>query len=166
MSAPRLRRAVRALVVDDEGRFLLVRLVYPHGAWWVLPGGGLDEGEDDETALRRELREEIGLDDCEIDAIVWRRVHEFDFVDAAGARWGGQRETVHLVRVGRFEPQPQMTHDELRAENIDTIRWWTPDEVDTNIGADAFAPRDIASLARAVIAKGPPAAPPDLHQRD
>jgi 8-oxo-dGTP pyrophosphatase MutT (NUDIX family) len=166
MSAPRLRPAVRALVVDDEGRFLLVRLSYPHGAWWVLPGGGLDDGEDDETALRRELREEIGLDECEVDAIVWRRVHEFDFVDATGARWGGQRETVHLVRVGRFEPRPQMTAEELRAENLDTIRWWTTGEVSGYVGPDSFAPPDIASLVHAVIANGPAAVPPDLHQRD
>jgi 8-oxo-dGTP pyrophosphatase MutT (NUDIX family) len=166
MNAPRLRRAVRALVVDDEGRFLLVRLAYPHGAWWVLPGGGLDEGEDDAAALRRELREEIGLDNCEIGATVWRRVHEFNFADTTGAQWGGQRETVHLVRVDRFEPRPQMTAEELRAENLDTIRWWTPDEVSDYVGSDSFAPPDIASLVRDVIDNGPPVSPPDLHQRD
>jgi 8-oxo-dGTP pyrophosphatase MutT (NUDIX family) len=53
-----LRAAVRALVLDENDHVLMVRLVFGHGAYWVLPGGGIDEGEDVLSALRRELREE------------------------------------------------------------------------------------------------------------
>ena len=55
---PALRRhAVRAVVVCD-GEILLMRTA--DGAL-KLPGGGVDDGESDETALRREVDEETGL---------------------------------------------------------------------------------------------------------
>jgi len=63
-----LRRAAVAITIvgDDEGRacFLLTRraaTLRRHAGQWALPGGGIDPGEDLETAARRELLEEVGL---------------------------------------------------------------------------------------------------------
>ena len=58
MSALRLRDAVRAVVVDPDDRVLLVRFEFPHWIGWATPGGGVDSGETDEAAIRRELAEE------------------------------------------------------------------------------------------------------------
>jgi 8-oxo-dGTP pyrophosphatase MutT (NUDIX family) len=51
------RRAVRAIVRQD-GRLLLVHSLKVGD--YKFPGGGVDEGESEEQALRRELREECG----------------------------------------------------------------------------------------------------------
>ncbi len=53
-----------ALIWDRRGRVLLVRHA-PSKPWfpgWATPGGSAREGEGPEAALRREVREEVGLE--------------------------------------------------------------------------------------------------------
>jgi len=58
--AGRAVRGCRVLVLNDEGRVLLIRHSYGSGHW-MLPGGGLSAGEDPIAGARRELREEVGM---------------------------------------------------------------------------------------------------------
>lgn len=51
-----------AIIFDDDGRVLLLEHVFRPDSGWGLPGGFLNKGEQPETALRREMREEIGVD--------------------------------------------------------------------------------------------------------
>ncbi|MEU0933411.1 MULTISPECIES: NUDIX domain-containing protein [unclassified Embleya] len=58
----RLIPCVGAIVLDSEGRLLLVqRAKMPGKGQWSLPGGRVDEGETDAVALAREMAEETGL---------------------------------------------------------------------------------------------------------
>jgi 8-oxo-dGTP diphosphatase len=52
-----------AAVVIHEGRVLLIRRgKAPSAGEWSIPGGAVELGESVEAALRREVREETGLD--------------------------------------------------------------------------------------------------------
>ncbi len=145
-----LREAVRALVLDSGGRTLLTRYSDAYGAWWASPGGGVERGESDDEAVRRELREECGLRDIEVGVLLWTREHWF----AGMPGWGGQRERHYLVRVDPFEPEPEV---DLAAEHVDEIRWFALDELEDL----ATAPRRLEGLVRDLLEQGPPPEPLD-----
>jgi 8-oxo-dGTP diphosphatase len=56
--------SVKAVVLDDQGRCLVIRRSSAsknNAGLWDLPGGKLDPGETVDAALRREVEEETGL---------------------------------------------------------------------------------------------------------
>jgi phosphoglycolate phosphatase-like HAD superfamily hydrolase/ADP-ribose pyrophosphatase YjhB (NUDIX family) len=63
---------VGALIHDDAGRMLLFKTAKWSGLWGI-PGGKIEWGEPSEDALRREIREETGL---EIDSIQFVMVQD------------------------------------------------------------------------------------------
>jgi nucleoside triphosphatase len=52
---------VGALIVNGEEEILLVRS-YKWGTKYTVPGGHIELGERSETAVKREIKEEVGLD--------------------------------------------------------------------------------------------------------
>jgi 8-oxo-dGTP diphosphatase len=56
---PRIRVSA---ILSWQGRILLCRQEKPGKEYWLLPGGGVDGGESLIEALRRELREELGVE--------------------------------------------------------------------------------------------------------
>jgi len=57
------RVSVKGIAIDETGRFLLAK--EDNGKWELL-GGGLDHGEDPIAALKREIKEETGLEIIEV----------------------------------------------------------------------------------------------------
>ena len=144
-----LRDAVRAVLLDPDDRLLLVRFVFPDREVWAPPGGGVEAGEPDEPALRRELAEECGLSEFDLGPQLWFRTHW-----QLGERWGGQTDRYFLVRVPAFEPKPELTAEQLRAEGFDVMRWWTPAELAAS--TERFAPRRLPGLVDELLRDGPP----------
>ena len=62
MSNPRFAVTAGAIITDNRGRVLLLKHRFRPGTGWGMPGGFMQEGEQAEEALRRELREEVGLE--------------------------------------------------------------------------------------------------------
>jgi 8-oxo-dGTP pyrophosphatase MutT (NUDIX family) len=60
------RAIARAICIDDEGYFYFVRVsrddYFGKATLIETAGGGVEEGEDPGTAIRRELKEELGAD--------------------------------------------------------------------------------------------------------
>jgi TDG/mug DNA glycosylase family protein len=145
------RQAVRALVLDPDGRILLVRFDDELGQWWCTPGGGVDPGETDEAALTRELAEEVGLVEFDVGPLLWTREHCL----VNPTKWGGQHERHYLVRVDPFEPRPHFTAEQLAAEGVHEARWFTLDELDRL----TVGPKRLPELVRDLLEHGPPPEP-------
>jgi ADP-ribose pyrophosphatase YjhB (NUDIX family) len=55
-------RGVKCVVRDADGRVVFVRHTYGDRRSWEIPGGNLRRREDPEVAVRREMREELGVE--------------------------------------------------------------------------------------------------------
>jgi 8-oxo-dGTP pyrophosphatase MutT (NUDIX family) len=152
----RIRRAVRAVLLDPADRVLLARFDFPTAIVWALPGGGVEQHEDPLDALRRELAEELGLVGADIGPHVWSRLHVIPMLNGA---FDGQADQIHLVRTAAFAPEPQIGWDRLNAEYVHELRWWTLAEV---LASSAlFAPRRLGELLGRLLVEGTPADPID-----
>jgi len=100
--------ATRVIVVgvlhDGKGDYLLCRMPGDRGVFpgeWGLPGGGLEAGETLEQALRREIREELGLE--------LRTVEPLFFSDATLTKTqpdGTHRDYYMIFLLFRCIPEP------------------------------------------------------------
>jgi len=151
------RPAARVLLLDPDGRVLLLRFVMPDTgfAWWATPGGGLDARETPDQAARREVFEETGLRDFELGPCVWIREHVFHW---RGEHWR-QQERIYLARVEAFELSLEglLEHE---VEMMREHRWWSAAEIEAS--AERFAPRRLGQLLAELLRDGPPAKPLDV----
>ena len=110
-------------LIERDGRILLGRRAFDPGAGcWGLPGGFLEEAEAPLDGMRREVREETGLD-VEPGALfgTWLAPH-------------GERTVLVLVYraavVGGVE---------RAADDITELGWFGRDELPPDLGPPAFA---------------------------
>lgn len=153
-----LRQAARALVIDDADRVLLVQFSATGHEWWAMPGGGIEEGEPELVALRRELEEEVGLTDAELLGPIWHRIHPWP----DHPRFSGQAERIYFVRCAAFDPSPRLSWEHLNAEGVVALRWWSPEELRDGEGTIDFSPSRLPMLVATLLGDGLPATVVDV----
>jgi ADP-ribose pyrophosphatase YjhB (NUDIX family) len=114
---PRFTVTAGAVVTDEDGRILLLSHVFRPGSGWGIPGGFVEKGEQPEEALRRELREEVGL--------------ELERAEIAFVRTLGKQQQVEII----FRCRPRGALGRNNAE-IKSARWFAPDELPPGLSKD------------------------------
>ena len=104
---PKLYRPnVAAIIQRADGRVLIgQRSDYPES--WQFPQGGVDRGESAEEAVRREVREEVGLPEHLYKVTEHRGPYRYDFPTGPDRRgFHGQEQTYFLcVLLGSAAPE-------------------------------------------------------------
>jgi NAD+ diphosphatase len=111
--------AVAALIVRSDGRALFIRRAKDPGKGKLgLPGGFVDAGEDAETALAREVREEVGL---ELTALHYLSSHTNRYLYAG----------VTYATLDLFYLASARSPDNVRAlDAVESVIWLDPETVD------------------------------------
>jgi 8-oxo-dGTP pyrophosphatase MutT (NUDIX family) len=128
------RQAARVVLLDRTDRVLLLEASDParptKGAWWELPGGGIEGNEPTAAAAARELYEETGIVDIEMGPCVWRHHATFQF---AGYHFD-QYEHVHVARSDGGEYRPAGL-EALEVMAFKGARWWPLDDLAAHAAA-------------------------------
>jgi len=101
-----------AVIERDDGRWLMVRPVYRKG--WGLPGGFIDRKELPAEAVRRELREELGIE-VDLDPNPWM-VHDSTY---------RRLDTIFMARLADGTDPDSIA---IRTPELDDIGWFHPEE--------------------------------------
>jgi len=96
-----------AIVTNEDGKVLLLNHVLRPDSGWGYPGGFVDKGEQAEDAIRREVREETGI---ELDKLQLRHIRTFG-------------THIEILFVARSVGEP-----EVRSREIIELGWFGLDE--------------------------------------
>lgn len=111
-----LQVGVKILLKNSEGKFLLVRRnpkKYPEvGAKWDIVGGRIEPGTPLLENLKREIKEEVGLDYFGIPKLIVAQ----DILKP-------DKHIVRLTYTGEIEGDPKIDEDHIEA------KWFTVEEV-------------------------------------
>lgn len=113
---------VRIIIPDEEKRVLMVCQHHENKDIWMVPGGGIEEGEDAVQAGVREVLEETGLE-IEMGPLLW---HVEEVSEERGQRFVNffmGRLTGGHMQLG-MDPEFDDNHQVLRE-----VRFMTKDEL-------------------------------------
>ena len=131
---PEYRPCVGVMLVNAEGKaFVGKRIDNREGDWWQMPQGGIDDGEGIETALLREIWEEVGAKPEHLEIVT--QLPDELFYDLPpelhgklwGGRYRGQRQSWFLVRFTGTDADIDLeAHD---PPEFCEWKWVEPDEL-------------------------------------
>ncbi|MET0624018.1 MAG: NUDIX hydrolase [Pyrinomonadaceae bacterium] len=120
LTQPRFAVTAGAVISDERGRVLLLRHTLRKGSGWGIPGGFLNAGEQPEDAVRRELREETGL---ELEAVELAFVRTLTHVRQVEVIFRARMSAARLSALSKnFE--------------IDRAEWFALDALPEGVGRD------------------------------
>ena len=85
-----LRTGVGIIVLNKQNKIFVGKRKDNPGDKWQMPQGGVDEGEDYITAMKRELKEETGIENIKIIKEI-EKIYQYELPkDLVGIIWKGK----------------------------------------------------------------------------
>ncbi len=124
---------VAAVIRNSNGQILIARRPNTHpvaGGLWEFPGGKIEAGETPEKALRREIKEELGI---EIDVK--------NLIDVVSHVYVVPSLHLHILLIGYFA---DFVRGKIHLNDVAEVEWVSPDQRP----AHQFAPADVPFLEK------------------
>jgi 8-oxo-dGTP diphosphatase len=129
LTHPHFTVTAGAIIFNKANQVLLLKHRFRSGSGWGLPGGFLEAGEQPIEALRRELREELGLEILDVEIFLarsFRKPKQVEILFRARADDSGTPRTMEVERAEWFSldalpdglPRDQGTLVEQAAKSI------------------------------------------------
>jgi len=107
--------SVAAIITNEHGELLLLDHVLRPGSGWGLPGGFMEPGEQPAAAIRREIREETGI---ELTNVTFYRIRTLKR---------------HIEVLFRAETTGK---GEIRSREIKQVKWFAPADIPREMNLD------------------------------
>ncbi len=151
------RKSSRAIVLNKQNQVFLFCYTFDFfvekASIWITPGGGLDDGENFDEALKRELLEELGIELTEPAPFVFYRNPLYELKNGETVR---SEERFYLVYCEE-EMFSYAGWTESENKRMTAGKWWSAEEIKAS--GEKFFSEDILeiieSLSRGEIPKEP-----------
>jgi ADP-ribose pyrophosphatase YjhB (NUDIX family) len=100
--------SVAVIITNTNGKVLLLDHILRPGSGWGIPGGFIEHGEQPETAIRREIREEAGIELANLEMLRVRTINR------------------HIEMLFRAESNDTA---EVKSREIKSLGWFAVDEM-------------------------------------
>ncbi|MFA5745545.1 MAG: NUDIX hydrolase [archaeon] len=134
------RQGASAFIINDKKEFLMVLGVKKDRSepdYWKIPAGGVEGNEDFETALKREMLEEIGITELDYDIIgkskytdkfTWPKEVSQKKFEKKGVWYDGQERVIFVLKLKN--PNQEF---KLQVEEVAGIKWFNKNNFESII---------------------------------
>jgi len=126
------RKEVTAYIVNNNKEFIIVFSAQP-GRFCKTPAGGVKDGETEEQAIIREIKEELGID-CEIVAkskINYKWEHQKERIIERQLKFRGSTGVIFITKM-----RPETQNIKIQEEEISGYRCIKKEEIDKYLSTE------------------------------
>ena len=134
------RQGASAFIINDKKEFLMVLAAKKDSTepdYWKIPAGGVEGNEDLETALKREMLEEIGIleNDLEVlakskhtDKFTWPKEISQRKQKETGVWYDGQERCIFICKLKTADYKFK-----LQEEEIADVKWFNKEDYEKHL---------------------------------
>lgn len=115
------RSAVSAFIINDKKEFIFVKGV-SNRSYWKIPAGGVERDEDLKQALLREINEELGILESDLEVLAKsKHTEKFDWpkelseekFEKKGIWYDGQERTIFICKLKNQDIKLKLQEEEI-----------------------------------------------------